>query len=411
MQGTKRAPKSKAIELSDEENDLQSRLIAFGFVVPDDTIRGWTDEQDDVLACLDQWELDQRIVSRGEAIDSRERTPVPEFLKGFEQVTPQQIITASEQGKKAAEDIDQTSEHNPYPIDTALAAAWDDALANNVIKPDETPKPVAKIELAQQQRAVIEDLQAQIEATLIHQREVRQEWDRRKEAASTAKKQFDGIVADLEELSVKLEDARNGKLPAQRSFPFPEDTVDAQTPQRDEGAFVSLDYLTKGQLQEFIPGTPEDRGISQRQADLLKSAVGGNEAIGDLEKFINDKGDWWHKEISDIGKETRGKIEDALYVIRKKFPVPDANEPVTLRVTGYSPGTIGRLSDLVKLCNEVIDSDNTEDQNATSFCESVAQQAAGMRYRIAKGEELSAAMEAAIENWETAVEKWREGQE
>ena len=64
----------------------------------------------------------------------------------------------------------------------------------------------------------------------------------------------------------------------------------------------------------------------------------------------------------------------------------------------------------IDLCEEVIDNDKSEDQNATSFCESVAQQAAGMRDRIAKGEELSTAMEAAIENWETAVEKWREGQ-
>lgn len=407
MQGTKRA-KPKAIELIDSEYDLQRRLAAFGFVVPDDTIRGWTDEQDDVLACLDQWELDRWTAAKGEAIDSRERTPVPEFLKGFEQVTPQQIITASEQGKKAAEDIDQTSEHNPYPIDTALAAAWADALANNVIKPDETPKPVAKIELAQQQRVVIEELISQIEATLIHQREVRQEWDRRKEAASTAKKQFDGIVADLEELSVKLEDARNGKLPAQRSFPFPEDTVDAQTPQRDEGAFVALDYLVKGELQEFIPGTPEDKGLSEKQVDKLKSKVG--DTIGDLEKFQQEQGQWWVKEIDGFGPETITKLQDAQEIVRRKFPVPSPDEPSTLKISAYSPGAIERIGDLIDLCEEVIENDKSEDQNATSFCESVAQQAAGMRDRIAKGEELSAAMEAAIENWETAVEKWREGQ-
>jgi len=332
MQGTKRA-KPKAIELIYSEYDLQRRLAAFGFVVPDDTIRGWTDEQDDVLACLDQWELDRWTAAKGEAIDSRERTPVPEFLKGFEQVTPQQIITASEQGKKAAEDIDQTSEHNPYPIDTALAKAWDDALANNVIKPD-TPgkiiKPNEKLEQAQQQRAVIEDLQARIEDTLNEQREVRREWDRRKEMASASKKQFDGIVAELEQLSAKLEDARNGKLHAQRSFPFPEDTVDAQgqPPLRDEGAFISLDYLIKGDLQEFIPGTPEDKGLSEKQVDKLKGKVG--DTIGDLEKFQQEKGQWWVKEIEGFGPETITKLQDAQEIVRRKFPVPD--EPVALRI-------------------------------------------------------------------------------
>lgn len=455
---------SNEIELSDEQKERQRRLKPFGFVVTDEAILKWTVQQDQECdATLDQWTEDQRLISTGEPVPLTERSQVPKFLVDQEAVKSDQIIKASEEGRKTAANIDLDSEHNPYPPGTLLAGAWNDAFIKNLPRAEESEsaeeattgappdltKPANAVELAtkakpethaelqlrkaEAQRTAILDLQDEMEFHLLAANKFTRIANSLKDDLKEAKASAENASKKAMQAAADLAQARNGFFDSdtpQKTLPtitppFEGNSHEVDSPPKpavDEGAFVSLDHLVKKDIQEFIPGTNEDVGISQKQADVLKELVDG-EMIGDLEKWMKSKGEYWAKEMRDsgkgLGKETITKIQDAHEVIRRKFPIPDLDatrdetaatvvDPVKSDVPVHEPMPVAdadnALDELIQNCSEVErDITNAE---GIRFVRSVAKQAKDMLESLDGKSETTAEQTRAIRNWEAAVAKW-----
>ncbi len=166
----------------------------------------------------------------------------------------------------------------------------------------------------------------------------------------------------------------------------------------------------KGDLQEFIPGTPEDRGLSEKQVEKLKSVVG--ETIADLEKFQQKKGQWWVKEIEGFGPETITKLQDAQEVIRRKFPIPSPDDEAPEATESDSPEpmpadqAMDRITELCVDCDAVID--NVTNTEGVRFAHSVKNEARKMYANLDSEDEATAEQVRAIRNWEHGISKWVE---
>ena len=197
------------------------------------------------------------------------------------------------------------------------------------------------------------------------------------------------------------------------------------------GLLISLDHLVKGDLQEYIPGTPEDMGISNKQCESLKGVVG--DTIGDLEKWQreNGGGQWWRKALKEKGVGLGGaagdKVADAYDVIRRKYPMPSpGDEPTALPAatpaaveTEAKPKikakakpaadtedarAVKRLTALIKRALDI--SSVCTDVKGSAFCTSVANEAGKIQTTIERTKEVTGPQLQAMDSWETAIEKW-----
>jgi hypothetical protein len=392
------------------------------------TAESLDDITDDELAELETdtlvaWgnEGNEGRAGRGEAL----RTPVPEFLRRYEGVDAE---TASEVTRLATQAVaaGHVAQDNPFPPGSLIAGIWleswrlaiSKAEAVTPVNPPAIQAAREKTDRAAEQRQLIEDLQAQIEANLGAERDAIQRYNHHKAKAKSAKQDCDDVAVENRELYEKLQDAREGRMPAQRALPFKE-TFDVPdqgvatsppAPLVDTGAFISLDMLVKGDLQEFIPGTPEDMGISNKQCESLKGVVGEN--IADLEKWQreNGGGSWWRKALKEkgigLGGAAGDKLADAYDTIRRKFPMPQAgDEPAApAEPTGPVADAVKRIKALILRAGELAAS--CDDTGGAKFCQSVATEAGKILLTIEKTQAVTGPQTAAMDSWDDAVEKW-----
>lgn len=436
------------------EKTLDQRLAVFGFKADPD----WSAQvTSDATALLDSWELDMIEVGRGIPIAVERRLSVPSWLDGLKCETSEQIVAASQAGRNAAGVPDMTSDFNPYPVGTALADAWDDALVKAVSKQNEPvasepvaeptnsrpeipapakPAPETPAERqAREQQEAIEALQAEMEDANSDAADLDDRLDSLKSELKGVKADFDDACLRGRQAARKLKMARRGffdRPSAQKTLPglskdpvqppFNGDSLDVDLPSGppvDEGAAISLDYLKKGDLQEYIPGTPEDRGLSGKQVENLKEAIG--QTVGDLENFMKDNGggEWWLRALGDkaegFGKATRDKLVDAYEIIRRKFPMPSPDDVPS----EPSPASPVRSSDDVKHAIEQLgivinDCESYQEEPAAhedgkTFCASVAKRAAEVKQTIIEKQEVTQPQADAIKAWRTAVDRWFDG--
>ncbi len=431
VQKRKKGQTEATNEPAGDSASLVERLAAFCFVAPVQTVEGFNlGQRGAIREALDAWELDRITISKGGSVRFKERHAVPAFLRSFESVSDEQAKAATEAGEAAAGTPDIGSDQCPYVIDSALWKAWNAALVagvENAAEPSPAAKPLteapadAKLREAALQREAIERLQAEMEEAANEAADLEDEADSLKSELKEVKAAFDDASKRSRKLSRKLRDARRGffdRPAAQKTLPgleapYAGDSHDVDAPAKpavDEGAFVSLEYLTRGQLQEFIPGTPEDRGLSEKQVEKLKELVGG-ETIGHLEKWQKSKGDYWAKELKDaaigFGKEAVTKLQDAVEVIRRKFPIPDP-DGATPAPAGDHRKTVEDLQILINDCEEYQDEPDADD-GGVEYCKSVASQAASMKQSILASNAVTGPQMEAVKNWQVGVGKWFDG--
>lgn len=406
-----------------DARDLCAALGAYGFgKVTSAVVETW-DELDLELMqdTLDAWDNEANEAEEGRGVAANLRTAVPEILVGLEEVGADMAGEATRWGTEAFAE-GHTEDDSPFPPSTALAAIWTTAFRAAskvaVVNPPAIQAAREKTDRAAEQRQLIEDLQAQIEANLGAERDAIQRYNHHKAKAKSAKQDCDDVAVENRELYEKLQDAREGRMPAQRALPFketfdvPDQDVSASPPAPlvDAGAFISLDMLVKGDLQEFIPGTPEDMGITAKQCESLKGAVG--DTIADLEKWQreNGGGSWWRKALKEkgigLGGAAGDKLADAYDTIRRKFPVPQAgDEPAApAEPTGPVADAVKRIKALILRAGELAAS--CDDAGGAKFCQSVATEAGKILLTIEKTQAVTGPQTAAMDSWDDAVEKW-----
>lgn len=392
-QGIEAAGKPDSTDSPDQPETLLASLAKLGFVVADDDL------------------TDAELVTAREWLEAKDflDTAVPEFLRDFEAVDAPLTQSALDAGK--AKGQAGASENTcPYPPGTIMRAYWTDGFKDGML----AKEAARKADFEARKQLAIEDAQSRMESAVESQREYRKQWNHLKSRLKSVKQDYEDAVEEAQEAYEELQNARDGHLPLQRPLPFKDDKPSvpdqdiggngmSTQPARDEGVFVSLDHLVKGDLQEFIEGTNADLGISQKQADILKDKVGGTGSVGDLEKFMRDHGEWWHKDIDGIGKETRGKIEDALAVVRRKFPIPSPDAvPAEPPMTAAEADS--ELEKLIAECEIVADEcDNDEGQ---AMAESVGSQATAMRRSIKEFGSVTTEQARAIRNWRHGIGNW-----
>ena len=448
--------KTPDVDKSKEFESLSLALSSFGFTAPVALIEQWsTADRAEVIEAVDMWKGDFNLARQGVPLSSK-RTAIPPLLKSLEGVSP---LDARAAVKIAIEDCKagRSKDNNPYPVGSAISTVWLTAFLDakgaapvdaktedvkTIVQPESSvaakAKPNAeqaaaieaermeskKADQERQQQLAIEAAQAEMEEAASHQADLEEQLIDMKSEMKEVKAAFDNAGARVRKASRALARAREGIF--ERTLPFPKESGKsievpdqnvgsdgvARPAARDEGGFVSLDYLVKGDLQEFIPGTPEDRGLSEKQVEKLKSIVG--ETIADLEKFQQKKGQWWVKEIEGFGPETITKLQDAQEVIRRKFPIPSPDDatPDTDEAESDSAepipasDAIGRLGDLVAGCDDVIASvTHTE---GVRFARSVKKQAESMATGLAAKDTATVDQVRAICNWEHGISKWLE---
>ena len=460
--GVETAGGQPSTDSPNEAELLNHRLTDFGFAVPVPLIEQWDQTtKDNVTRTVNRWMEEFVAASDGKPIIAEDRTPVPPLLAQFEQVDPITAKAAQHQATEALTKEPNLEVCNPYPADSALATIWQQALdeARAARPAGDTKPPVPETkgsppdltnaanaaELAakrkeneradreRQRQLAIEAAQHDMEEAVTHQAELEEQLVDMKAEMKELKASFDNAGSRARKAAKALEKARSGVF--ERTLPFPKAERDATLdvpdqdigsdgakpaepvkpaePARDDGAFVSLDHLVKGDLQEFIPGTAEDVGISQKQADLLKDKVCGSGSVGDLEKFMRDHGEWWHKQIDGIGPETRGKIEDALAVVRKKFPMPSPDDtPAESNVEVAAEEVIEpmtpevakeRLEELIEDCKEI--SENHWQDSACDWGNDVGPKATSMLNNITEHGSVTLPQAKAIRGWMAGADK------
>lgn len=458
---------------------LSLGLALFGFAAPVPLIEQWTIEaRSNIVTCIERWRNEHNRARSGEVILLADRTPVPSLLASIEAVDAldaKKAVIVAQEDRAAG----RTLEHNPYPPESAIGKIWVEAFgateapvglaeaaatieatvpvpANQAEldqRKAEKTKPNAekaavieatkevdrKADLERQQQLAIEAAQDELEEAATHQGELEEQLVDMKAEMKELKAAFDNAGSRARKAAKTLRRARDGIF--ERTLPFPKEqksksievpdvTVDSNgvatetppaepvKPAVDEGAFVLLDHLVKDDLQEFIPGTPEEKGISQKQADNLKEVVGG-ETIGDLEKWIKSKGDWWLKELKDsgkgFGKETVTKVQDAHEIIRRKFPIPSPDElapeaakateqPVAAERPITFDEAVEGLEDLRCHCEIVID--DCENQDGVKFAKDVLKKSREVLATIERTKEVTDAQSESIKNWTKGVDEW-----
>jgi len=389
--------------------DVTVQLERFGILIPIDEFDGLNqDELNDLKTSMDLV-IRENWGSQVDGIEEDRRTKLPEWVMRFEAVSAPLARDAANKG----EDAKQSGRSRltcPYPPGTAVAKIWQDAYDEAKVAPKSEAKTPTD-DFAQRQRAAIADARSRMEQAVSQQREYRGILESLKRKTKSVKQHYEDAVEAAESASEELEDAIEGRLPAQRVLPFKDDETDTEEaapvakPKRDEGGFIDLEYLIKGRLQEYIPGTPEDKGLSEKQVEKLKKAVGGD-TIADLEKFQQSKGTWWTKEIEGFGPEAITKLQDVHEIMRRKFPIPDPSDTTDEdEIEDLTTGqAIERLSKLIERCGDV--GDECDHEDGKSFCESVAKSASEMRAKILNSDQVTGAQIRALFNWESGVSKW-----
>ena len=438
-------------DLPDSETDIQrlsARLRSFGFDVPAALIEQWDGTTfTNIELILSRWQDEFDRANAGEPITDSDRTLIPAILEGMESVSPELAQLAKDNAQVAA-NAKASADCNLYPVGSLLSAIWLEAFtagtpteAKRGSPPDltvpanaaelqaakERREADAKVDRERQQQIAIESALCDMEEAVTHQEELAEQLVDMKAEMKELKSSYDNAVVRGQKASKALRRARAGIF--ERTLPFPKDAKPASLevpdqdiggkastkPKVDEGAFISLDHLVKGDLQEFIPGTPEDKGISAKQADTLKKAVDGD-TIGKLEAFQRSKGEWWTKEISGFGKETVTKLQDAHEIVRRKFPVPEPDEmeeaPATTAESDppviAAEEALAQLDKLIDRCEVV--GEECESDDGVEFLDSVAKQADSMYDTIDKLGNVTPDQTRAIINWEAGVEKWATGE-
>lgn len=443
---------SQSSEPSREARWINERLADFGFMVPVPLIDQWDAEtRIAVSAAIRGWDQDMGRAVNGDQFPDSDRIPVPAVLRSFDEPTQEQLHEAVTEGHVTS--AADPGGVNPYPLGTKLAEAWQKGFSQDGGKagtapaaetaeaPETQPAPATsnasdaaelatkrdaerKADLARQQQLAIEAAQDDLEEAAAHQAELEDEVRELKSELKEKKSAFDNAGERVRKASRALAKARNGvferMLPFGREKPAELDVPDqdvggaavAAAPARDEGAFVSLDNLVKGTLQEYIPGTPEEAGISEKQCESLKKIVG--ETIGALEKWQkeNGGGEWWRKALKDKGVGLGGaacdKLVEAQEAIRRKYPIPDPTEPATAEasvvVTMTDSEAVKRLQALMSRCESI--AETCEADGGVAFLESVGSDAGKMRVNILKHGSCTQEQARAILNWESGVEQW-----
>lgn len=304
----------------------------------------------------------------------------------------------------------------------------------------------ASEERERQQQLAIEAAQHDMEEAVTHQEELAEQIIDLKAEMKELKSAYDNAVVRGQKAAKALRRARAGVF--ERTLPFREirdETLDVPdqniggkqlapaaapaaaataAPLVDEGANIDLEYLIKGQLQEYIPGTPEDRGLSAKQIEKLKEAIGGD-TIGKLEEFQRNKGEWWTTSIDGFAKATITKLQDAQEIVRRKYPIPSADDrPAAAAEQPAEQATETpaepdqppmdceearqTLQAIIKMCDEV--EAGTTNLDGVRFVRSVKTQAGDMFEGIKDldFEQVTADQSRAIRNWFTGVEAWHE---
>ena len=434
---------------------LSDELKPYGFGRATPTvITAWRDvSQTDILDVIEKWDNESNEAEDGRGLPAAQRTPVPEILKGLEEIDADMAGEASKWGAEAVAD-NHAEKDCPFPPDTALATIWLESFkASLAIAPSPALKAAReRTDRAAELRAAIEDFQARMEVASARAREFKQAGEYHKGKVKSNAANYQDALAENDAASQGLENARNGVLPlkrtplagssassggflpGQRALPFGEslevpDQDISSTPATpaDVGLLISLDHLVKGDLQEYIPGTPEDMGVSNKQCESLKGVVG--DTVGDLEKWQreNGGGQWWRKALKEKGVGLGGaagdKVADAYDVIRRKYPMPSpGDEPTALPAaveTEAKPKTkakakpaadtqdvqaVKRLTALVKRALEI--SVACTDAGGAGFCSSVATEAGKIQTTIERTAEVTGPQLQAMDSWETAIEKW-----
>lgn len=468
----------------DELGILTARLADFGFPVPRPIVDQWPAEtQTQITRVVNRWLEEFNAVRSGNPIIVEDRTDVPPLLTSFEVEDDLLKKTAEFRAGEAVAQMtaeSDTATLNPYPPGSKLATVWIDAVTAARVKtplpeaakpadpnpapatpaPAQPPKPTAeelraanaqrqaeaKADRDRQQELAIKAAQHDMEEATKHAADLEDEILDMKAELGELNAAFKNASSRARKASRVLEKARAGVF--ERTLPFPKESkrdatlevpdedIDVKSkakeapaapappaPKVDEGAFVSLDHLVKTDLQEFIPGTPEDKGISAKQCEALKKIVG--ETIGDLEKWMkeNGGGEWWRKALKDKGVGLGGaacdKLVEAHEAIRRKFPIPSPDDVADaimdarieavekVKAEAELPTAEEAAERIVKLCKRAESLSTTcENESGVKFLLDVATEANKRRDTILESGKVTEAQASAIVGWETGIEKW-----
>lgn len=441
-------------------HECVDRLQQFGFAgVTVEWVRGLAEPLQGTLHdLLESWENEYHAALCGEGDPFP--TAVPAFLKAFDAATPEQTSDAAKLGAGAKIAGYKTTD-NPYPPGTTLRAIWKEAFSSETfsetptdasiqertfmtpthlnhtrtsarLSTDATTESIDASQREQRRHDYIEQLRTEIEESTELARETRSKLDRLDSDAQDARTAWNDSILKAETASEKLQLARAGIFPdSARNWPFPPDNHNSNcnldsswrnetnprtrpTPRTqkhpDNGATFDLSSLQRGKLQKITDCDPE-WGLSARQVERLKETVNGD-TIAHLEKFQRDTFNW-EQAIPGFGESTITKLQDAHLAFRIKYDMPESDEstlmdaassnadPDSEQMTAHA---IERLTKLIDLCEDVIDLDNSEDQQATEFCDSVALQASELRQQLITLGEVTTNQLRTIDSWLIAVE-------
>lgn len=415
--GGQPSPESRSFQ------ELSVRLAKFGFVVSVDAIEAWDPKAPEQIGrAVDCWDDEFAKLMEGEMIPGFVRTPIPPLLRdnGFDLGGEEHIANAKQLGREA-QAAGRDSGFCPFPLESVLAKSWGEGFdaavvdattpANSTELATKAPAKTEaerKAEFAERQQAAIDDARAKIEAALDQQRHSRSVWNKLKKQLKSVKQDYEDAVEEAQDAHEELQDALDGNLPAQRSLPFPAEKPSvadqnvggpARPLPEDHGAAMDLNCLKKGEIQKHT-ACRDDVGLSAKQIEKLKEAVAGD-TIAALEKFQRETFNWVDA-INGFGEAAITLLQDAHLEIRKKFPMPTADDAVDEIMTESE--ALKRLSELIDRCGDI--ADECDNPDGVTFLDDVAEKAGGVRKTILDQHLVTPDQDSAIKGWEAGVEKW-----
>lgn len=401
--------------LSIDAQQLSERLEGFGFEVPTSVITAWdTKAIHNIARVVASWEEDYQKHDTSEAIPEVARMGIPPLLRPYEEFNQGRVDKAHAMAKDAA-DAGRSVNSNPFPPKSLLATYWIGAFGVTQPPAIETVEPSvelkdarARTDRARDQALAIEAAQDRMEAAINSQTELKREFDGLKSQMKSVKADYDDAVLEAQEAGRELREARAGILPTQRSLPFPADSGSMEIPDfgsieldPDHGAAKDLNCLKRKTIQDET-GCSEDVGLTAKQIETLKEQIGGT-TIGALEKFQRETFNW-EQAIKGFGEEKITLLSNAHLEIRKKFPMPTANDSIDSAPSFDLDESIARLDRLIRRATDI--AEDCDSEAGAEHCYSVGDDAVKMRTNITEAGKVSSRQSDAILNWEKSVEKW-----
>lgn len=401
--------------LSSDAQQLCERLEGFGFEVPKSVIESWDPKAVQQIArVVLSWEDDYQKHDTDEAIPEVARLGIPPLLRPYEEFNQGRVDKAHAMAKDAAA-ANRSINSNPFPPKSILATYWIGAFGVTQQPVIETVEPSievkdarARTDRARDQALAIEAAQDRMEAAVNSQTELKREFEALKSQMKSVKADYDDAALEILEAGRELREARSGILPTQRSLPFPKESASLEIPDfggieldPDHGAAKDLNCLKRKTIQTET-GCGEDVGLTAKQIEMLKEQIGGT-TIGALEKFQRETFNW-EDAIKGFGEEKITLLSNAHLEIRKKFPMPTANDSIDTAPSFVLDESVARLDRLIRRATDI--AEECDSDSGAEHCYSVGDEAVKMRSNIIESGKVSSRQSNAILNWEKSVEKW-----